>query len=434
MNMPHLPSQIAVVGLGYVGLPLAVAFSKALPTIGFDVNRERIDELKKGIDRNEEMTKAELAAAPLEFTADPAALRRASLVIVAVPTPVDKAKRPDLTPLVEASRLIAKNLTRGTVVVYESTVYPGCTEEVCVPVLEREANLKSGADFKVGYSPERINPGDTEHTLATVKKIVSGQDEETLELLARTYGAVVKAGVHRAASIRVAEAAKVIENIQRDINIALMNELTVLFHKMDLDAAAIFAAARSKWNFLPFEPGLVGGHCIPVDPYYLTHKAQEIDYHPEVILAGRRINDSMGGYVARETIRLLIQSGKVVRGAKALVLGAAFKENVCDVRNTRVTELMRELVDHGVDVAVSDPLVRAKDLTRFGIPVAADPFGARKKYDAVILAVPHRAFRERPAQAYAKLLANHNRPAVFVDLKGVVGALRGKKGLLYWSL
>jgi len=434
MNMPHLPSQIAVMGLGYVGLPLAAAFSKELPTIGFDINQERIAELKEGIDRNEEMTRAELAAAPLEFTSDPAELRRASLVIVAVPTPVDKAKRPDLTPLVEASRLIAKNLTPGTIVVYESTVYPGCTEETCVPVLERESSLKCGADFKVGYSPERVNPGDTEHTLATVKKIVSGQDRETAELLARTYGLVAKAGIHQAPSIRVAEAAKVIENIQRDLNIALMNELTVLFHKMDLDAAAIFAAARSKWNFLPFEPGLVGGHCIPVDPYYLTHKAQEIDYHPEVILAGRRINDSMGGYVARETIRLLIQSGKVVRGAKTLVLGAAFKENVCDVRNTRVAELMRELIDHGVAVAVSDPLVRARDLARFQVSVAADPFGGKEKYDAVILAVPHRVFRERPAEAYTKLLANHDRPAVFVDLKGVVGELRDKKDLLYWSL
>ena len=283
--------------------------------------------------------RASLGASPLELTFEPSQLRRASLIIVAVPTPVDKAKRPDLSPLLHASRLVGKNLTAGTIVVYESTVYPGCTEEICIPALERESGLRAGSDFKVGYSPERVNPGDTEHTLETVKKIVAGQDAETGEILAGVYGLVVKAGIHQAPSIRVAEAAKVIENIQRDLNIALMNELAVLFHRIGLDTAEVFKAARSKWNFLPFEPGLVGGHCIPVDPYYLTHKAQEIDYHPDVILAGRRINDSMGVYVAQETIRLLIKSGKVVRGAKTLVLGAAFKENVRDVRNTRVARI-----------------------------------------------------------------------------------------------
>jgi UDP-N-acetyl-D-galactosamine dehydrogenase len=429
-----LPSQVAVVGLGYVGLPLATAFSKVLPTIGFDINQDRIAELKQGLDRNGETSKADLDAAPLELTADAAQLRRASLVIVAVPTPVDKAKRPDLVPLVEASRLIAKQLTPGTIVVYESTVYPGCTEEVCVPVLERESSLKAGRDFKVGYSPERINPGDAEHTFENVMKIVSGQDPETTEVLAQTYGLVIKAGIHKAPSIRVAEAAKVIENIQRDLNIALMNELAVLFHRMGLDTAAVFQAARSKWNFLPFEPGLVGGHCIPVDPYYLTHKAQEIDFHPEVILAGRRINDSMGRYVAHETIRLLIQSGKVVRGAKVLVLGGAFKENVPDMRNTRVSDLMRELEEHGIEIAVADPLVRPKDLALFKVRVVADPFGGKEKFDAVVLAVPHKIFRDKPAEAYIKLLANHDRPAVFIDLKGAMGALRAKKDLLYWSL
>jgi UDP-N-acetyl-D-glucosamine/UDP-N-acetyl-D-galactosamine dehydrogenase len=429
-----LPAQVAVMGLGYVGLPLASAFSRVLPTIGFDINQERITELKKGVDRNGEMTEADLTAATLEMTSDPAQLKRAGLIIVAVPTPVDRAKRPDLTPLVGASRLIGKNLARGTIVVYESTVYPGCTEEICVPVLERESKLQCGSDFKVGYSPERINPGDTEHTFENVMKIVSGQDPETAEVLAQTYGLVVKAGIHKAPSIRVAEAAKVIENIQRDLNIALMNELAVLFHRMGLDSAEVFKAARSKWNFLPFEPGLVGGHCIPVDPYYLTHKAQEIDYHPDVILAGRRINDSMGRYVAQETIRLLIQSGKVVRGAKALVLGAAFKENVPDMRNTRVTELMRELEEHGIDVAVADPLVRPKDLALFNVRVVTDPFGGNEQFDAVVLAVPHKIFRDTPAEAYIELLANHNRPAVFVDLKGARSALRAKKDLLYWSL
>ena len=380
------------------------------------------------------MTEDDLTAAPLELTSDPAQLKRTGLIIVAVPTPVDKAKRPDLTPLVEASHLIAKQLTPGTIVVYESTVYPGCTEEICVPVLERESKLQCGRDFKVGYSPERINPGDTEHTFENVMKIVSGQDPETAEVLARTYGLVVKAGIHKAPSIRVAEAAKVIENIQRDLNIALMNELAVLFHRMGLESAEVFKAARSKWNFLPFEPGRVGGHCIPVDPYYLTHKAQEIDYHPEVILAGRRINDSMGRYVAQETIRLLIQSGKVVRGAKALVLGGAFKENVPDVRNTRVTELMRELEEHGIDVAVADPLVRPTDLALFNVRIVADPFGGNEQFDAVVLAVPHKIFRDTAAEAYIELLANHDRLVVFVDLKGAMSALRAKKDLLYWSL
>ena len=429
-----LVSKVAVVGLGYVGLPLAAAFSKVLPTIGFDINPNRIAELKEGLDHNGEMSKADLAAAPLELTADAAQLGRASIVIVAVPTPVDKAKQPDLTLLVEASRLIAKQLRPGTIVVYESTVYPGCTEELCVPILERESNLKAGLDFKVGYSPERVNLGDTEHTLDTVQKIVAGQDDETAEVLAHTYGLVVKAGIHRAPTIRVAEAAKIIENIQRDLNVALMNELAVLFHRMGLDTAAVFQAARSKWNFLPFQPGLVGGHCIPVDPYYLTHKAEELDFHPEVILAGRRVNDSMGIYVAAETVKLLVKSGRVVRGAKTLVLGAAFKENVCDVRNTRVADLMRELQEHDIDVAVADPLVAAKDLTRFKVRIAIEPFAGTEKYDAVILAVPHRVFREQSIEAHANLLERGVQPAVFVDIKGVLGEMRSDKDVLYWSL
>jgi UDP-N-acetyl-D-galactosamine dehydrogenase len=430
----HFPSCIAVIGLGYVGLPLAAAFSQVLPTIGFDIDPQRIGELQKGADRNGELDSTSLNAANLELTADPSCLRRASLIIVAVPTPVDKAKRPDLTPLINASRMIGRNLSAGTIVVYESTVYPGCTEEVCVPVLESESGLRAGRDFKVGYSPERVNPGDTEHTLATVKKIVAGQDAETGALLASVYGLVVKAGIHLAPSIRVAEAAKVIENIQRDLNIALMNELAVLFHRIGLNTTEVFQAARSKWNFLPFEPGLVGGHCIPVDPYYLTHKAQEIDYHPDVILAGRRINDFMGVYVAQETIRLLIRSGKVVRGAKALVLGAAFKENVCDVRNTRVSELIQELEDHGLDVRLADPLVDKKDLERFNVKVVADPFRENEKYDALILAVPHRVFREQAAESYARLFANGGRPAVLVDIKGVLGEMKSSPDLLYWSL
>jgi UDP-N-acetyl-D-galactosamine dehydrogenase len=430
----NLPSQVAVVGLGYVGLPLAAAFSKVLPTIGFDINRDRIAELRNGTDRNGEIDQANLRVPSLELTSEPCQLRRASLIIVAVPTPVDKAKNPDLSPLIEASRLVGKNLTPNTIVVYESTVYPGCTEEVCLPVLERESGLKSGVDFKVGYSPERVNPGDTEHTLENVKKIVAGQDDETGEFLARVYGLVVKAGIHRAPNIRIAEAAKVIENVQRDLNIALMNELAVLFHRMGLDTTEIFEAARTKWNFLPFEAGLVGGHCIPVDPYYLTHKAQELDYHPEVILAGRRINDSMGPYIAQETIKLLIKAGRVVRGAKILILGAAFKQDVRDLRNTRVAELIHELQNYGLEIAVHDPLVQPADLQRFGVRVVANLFESKDKYDAVILAVPHRIFQDHPVETYASLLKNGDRPPVLVDVKGVMREMKCRKEILYWSL
>jgi len=430
----NLTSRIAVIGLGYVGLPLATAFSKVLPTIGFDINQDRITELRNGSDRNGEVKNAELCSSSLELTSDPSHLQDASIIIVAVPTPVDRARSPDLSPLIEATRLVGRNLTPETVVVYESTVYPGCTEEVCVPILEHESGLKSGVDFKVGYSPERVNPGDTEHTLENVKKIVAGQDRETGELLARVYGLVVKAGIHTAPNIRIAEAAKVIENVQRDLNIALMNELAMLFHRMGLDTAAVFEAARSKWNFLPFEPGLVGGHCIPVDPYYLTHKAQEIDYHPEVVLAGRRINDFMGYYVAQETVKLLIRAGKAVRGAQTLVLGVAFKENVCDARNTRVTELVRELENHGVHVTAYDPLLRRGEMERLNLRAVHNPFHAKAKFDAVVLAVPHRIFQDTPAEAYVGLLRNGNKPAVFVDVKGVLQEARSRKNVLYWSL
>ncbi|MFQ5684971.1 MAG: nucleotide sugar dehydrogenase, partial [Candidatus Binatia bacterium] len=337
MNSTDQPAveSVAIVGLGYVGLSLASAFSKVLPTVAFDIDATRIRDLQNGLDRNGEFQPTTLNSPNLELTADPASLNKASFIIVAVPTPVDKAKRPDLGHLVEASRLVGQSLqsryhplpashpspySHPPIIVYESTVYPGCTEKVCIPVLEGASGLKAGQDFKVGYSPERINPGDPEHTLETVVKVVGSQDAETTEQMAQVYGLVVKAGVYKAPDIRTAEAAKVIENIQRDLNIALMNELALLFHRMGLDTHEVLRAARTKWNFLPFEPGLVGGHCIPVDPYYLTHKAQELGYyHPEVILAGRRINDSMGIYIAQETVRLLIQAGKVVRGAKVLV-------------------------------------------------------------------------------------------------------------------
>ena len=428
------PRCIAVVGLGYVGLPLAAAFGKVISTVAFDVNEQRIRELRKGTDRNGEMTKADLRQPLLEFTNDPSLLKQATVIIIAVPTPVDKAKQPDLSHLTDASKLVAQNLTRGAIVVFESTVYPGCTEEICVPVLEAESGLKAGRDFKVGYSPERINPGDHEHSLSNVMKIVAGQDEETTEKLAAVYGLVVKAGVYKAPTIRTAEAAKVIENVQRDLNIALMNELAVLFHRMGLDTTEVLKAARSKWNFMRYDPGLVGGHCISVDPYYLTFKAQELDYHPDVILAGRRINDSMGHYVAQETIKLLIHAGRVVRGASALILGVTFKENVSDLRNTRVAEVVQELENHGVEVAVYDPLVGHNEIQKLNMRPLKNPFEAKEKFDAVVLAVPHRMFLDMPPQAYTGLLRNGGKPAVFVDIKGAYRDAANQSGVMYWSL
>jgi len=430
----HLPKCIAVVGLGYVGLPLASAFGKVIPTIGFDVDEKRVRELRSGADRNGELGKTDLQEELLVFTSDPSLLQRASVIIIAVPTPVDKAKRPDLSCLIDASRLVARNLTRNATVVYESTVYPGCTEEVCLPVIEEESGLKAGRDFKVGYSPERINPGDTEHTLAKVTKIVAGQDEETTQKLAAIYGLVVKAGIYKAPTIRTAEAAKVIENVQRDLNIALMNELAVLFHRMGLDTQEVLKAARSKWNFLHYEPGLVGGHCIPVDPYYLTFKAQEIDYHPEVILAGRRINDCMGRYVAQETVKLLIRAGRVVRGASALILGATFKEDVSDMRNTRITDVVQELESNGINVNVYDPFVTPGELQKFHMRGVKNPFATKEKFDALVLAVPHRMFLDMPPEAYLGLMRNGGKPAVFVDLKGVHRDAGARSDVLYWSL
>lgn len=433
-----LPRQLAVVGLGYVGLSVAVAFSRHLPTIGFDVDETRIQELKRGHDRNGEVSPKTLRSRHLRLSADSFSLRGADFVIVAVPTPIDRAKRPDLSPLTEASRLVGRYLQKGATVVYESTVYPGCTEEVCIPILERESGLRAGVEFKVGYSPERINPGDAEHSLENVVKVVAGQDEETTDLLARVYGLIVRAGIYRAPDIRTAEAAKVIENIQRDLNIALMNELAILFHRMGLDTREVLAAARTKWNFLPFEPGLVGGHCIPVDPYYLTHKAQELGYHPEVILAGRRINDAMSKYVAQETIKLLIRARKPVRGARVLTLGITFKENVRDVRNSAVFDLVRELESYGCQVWVYDPLVGAANLDCLGIACVENPFENRvgDGYDAVVLAVPHREILNHGWRGHLSLLAG-TKPGVFVDVRGAFradAAGRNPHDVIYWSL
>ena len=441
MKTRPVPQPVGVLGLGYVGLQLAVAFGRRIPTVGFDIDAERVRALRDGIDASGEVDAATLQSAhQLTLTADPAELPGLAVYIVAVPTPVDAARRPDLGPLIAASEIVGRALRSEPahggpppIVVFESTVYPGCTEEVCVPVLERVSGFAAGQGFTVGYSPERINPGDGEHTLQRIVKVVAGSDPPTTAALARLYGLVVDAGVYEAPDIRTAEAAKVIENVQRDLNIALMNELTLLFHRLGLETQEVLKAARTKWNFLPFEPGLVGGHCIPVDPYYLTHKAQEAGFHPEVILAGRRTNDSMGMYVARETVRLLIESGRAIRGAPVLILGLTFKENVRDTRNTRVMDIVGELRAHGVAVTVYDPLAAAADLERLDLPTVLDPFAAGERYAAVILAVPHRQFRDRTAAEYDRLLERDAHPAVLVDVKGVLNDLR-RPGILYWRM
>lgn len=366
--------RIVVIGLGYVGLPLAIELAKYFPTVGFDINQKRIEILKSGKDPNGEVPDEILKASTLEVTYDPEAISSADIVIVAVPTPVDSHNIPDLTPLVKASETVGKSLKKGAIVCYESTVYPGATEEECVPVLERESGLKWKEDFHVGYSPERINPGDKVHTFATITKVVSGDDQETCDILADIYGTAVKAGIHKAASIKVAEAAKVIENTQRDINIALMNELKVIFDKMGISTNDVLAAAGTKWNFLKFEPGLVGGHCIGVDPYYLAYKAEEIGHHPEIIKAGRRINDAMGKYFAQQFIKQLIHSGKATKDAKILICGLTFKENVPDIRNTRVVDIISALKEFGLEVQVWDPVAERDEVeAEYGISLVESP-------------------------------------------------------------
>ncbi len=445
------PSKVAVAGLGYVGLSLAVALGREIPTIGFDVNAQRIEQLKAGCDINNETSPEELKAPQLSLTSNPAALAEADFIIVAVPTPVDDAKRPDLRILAEASEMVGKALARIKkdrgdqledplpIVVFESTVYPGCTEEVCVPALERSSRLKAGKDFCVGYSPERINPGDREHNLAGVVKIVSGMDERTTDIIARVYGRVVTAGIHRAPDIRSAEAAKVIENIQRDLNIALMNELSMLFDKLGLDKKAVLEAAETKWNFLPFKPGLVGGHCIPVDPYYLTYKAQEIGYHPEIILAGRRINDSMSKYLAHQAVRLLAEAGKAIKASKLLILGVTFKEDTRDLRNSRVMDTIRELESYGVEVSAHDPIVGHQGVQELGLRSVTDPFSpdlaSAAGFDAVMIAVPHREFRQKTLDDYMRLMHKEGGPCILLDVKGIVRETeQNATDLIYWSL
>ncbi|HEY1892138.1 MAG TPA: Vi polysaccharide biosynthesis UDP-N-acetylglucosamine C-6 dehydrogenase TviB [Steroidobacteraceae bacterium] len=411
--------RIGIVGLGYVGLPLAVEFGKHFDTVGFDIKANRIAELTAGRDSTLEVSRAELkSAARLSFSTDLASLKRCRVLIVTVPTPIDEYKRPDLTPLIRASETVGKILSKGAVVVYESTVYPGCTEEVCVPILERESGLKLNRDFFVGYSPERINPGDKEHRLTTIRKVTSGSTPEAAEFVDKLYGTIVTAGTHKASSIRVAEAAKVIENTQRDVNIALINELALIFNRLGLDTEEVLNAAGSKWNFLPFKPGLVGGHCIGVDPYYLTHKAQSIGYHPEMILAGRRLNDNMGLYVAGEIIKLMTAKRIHIKGARTLVLGMTFKENCPDIRNSKVIDVVRELAKYGAEVDVYDPWADGQECRHeYGIrPIRTL---TPKRYDVAVIAVAHREFRDMGAAGVRRLCRKTH---VLYDIKHVFRA------------
>jgi UDP-N-acetyl-D-galactosamine dehydrogenase len=423
--------KIGVIGLGYVGLPLAVAFSKVYPVIGFDINFKRIESLKQGFDSTGEVNTEELCSAKIDYTSDESRLEACNFLIVTVPTPVDHTNRPDLISLIKASETVGRNIKRGTAVVYESTVYPGATEEVCVPVIEQISGLKSGKDFFVGYSPERINPGDKEHTFKNIKKVVSGQNETALSVIVDVYGSVVEAGVFRASSIKVAEASKVIENTQRDLNIALMNELTIIFNKLGIDTNEVLEAASTKWNFLPFKPGLVGGHCIGVDPYYLTYKAESIGYHPEVILAGRRINDKMGQYVATSLIKQMILRGITITGSTVTIAGITFKENIPDIRNSKVIDIVHELQEFGVRVQVIDPLADPLEVEEaYGIKILREE--ELVPADAIILTVSHRVYVNRGWELATFLL--RNKQGVVADIKGMLDRYCIPEGVYLWRL
>lgn len=411
--------KLSLVGLGYVGMPIAVAFAKKIKVVGFDLNEEKIGLYKNGIDPTNEVGDEVIRNTKVDFTADPAKLKEAKFHIVAVPTPVNDDHTPDLSPVEGASRILGQNLTKGSVVVFESTVYPGVTEDICVPILEKESGLKCGVDFKIGYSPERINPGDKVHRLETITKIVSGMDGETLETVAKVYELVVEVGVHRAESIKVAEAAKVIENSQRDINIAFMNELSIIFHKMGIDTKSVLEAAGTKWNFLPFMPGLVGGHCIGVDPYYLTYKAEQLGYHSQIILSGRRINDDMGKYVAESLVKALIKANISVKHAKVAILGFTFKENCPDTRNTKVIDIYRELGEYGIVPIVVDPAADAAEAERlYGITFQT--MEDIRDVDAVVIAVAHEQFLGLDKEKISSFYNPAHKRKVLMDLKGIL--------------
>ena len=425
-------TKLSLVGLGYVGMPIAVAFAKKLDVVGFDLNAQKIELYKSGVDPTNEVGHDAIRATTVDFTADETRLREARFHIVAVPTPVNDDHTPYLSPVESASAIVGRNLTKGSVVVFESTVYPGVTEDVCVPILERESGLRCGVDFKVGYSPERINPGDKVHRLETITKIVSGMDEESLDVIAKVYELVVQAGVYRAESIKVAEAAKVIENSQRDINIAFMNELSIIFNKMGIDTKAVLEAASTKWNFLKFYPGLVGGHCIGVDPYYLTYKAEMIGYHSQIILAGRRINDNMGKYVAQSTVKKLIACDKAVRNARVAILGFTFKENCPDTRNTKIIDIVNELREYGIQPVITDPLADADEAKRlYGVEFS--DMSAVHDMDAVILSVAHDSFKTLTMEDIDGFFGRGKK--VLIDIKGMFDRkLFESAGYVYWRL
>lgn len=424
--------KLSLIGLGYVGLPIAVAFAEKVDVVGFDLNTAKIELYKSGIDPTQEVGDEAVKDTTVEFTSDESRLREAKFHIVAVPTPVNNDHTPDLTPVESASGILGRNLTKGSIVVFESTVYPGVTEEICAPILEKESGLKCGEDFKIAYSPERINPGDKVHRLQTITKIVSGMDNETLDAVAKVYELVVEAGVHRAPSIKVAEAAKVIENSQRDINIAFMNELSVIFNKMGIDTKSVLEAAGTKWNFLKFYPGLVGGHCIGVDPYYLTYKAEQIGYHSQVILSGRRINDDMGKYVAENIVKNLIKADKTVKCAKVAILGFTFKENCPDTRNTKVFDIIKELSEYGIEPLVTDPIADVSEAEHlYGIEFV--DFNAVHDMDAIVLAVAHSEFKKLTMPQINNLFGKGKK--ILIDIKGIMNRKEYEDaGYLYWRL
>src|SRR5699024_1450690 len=426
--------KISLVGLGYVGMPIAVAFAKKVKVLGFDVNAEKIEQYKKGFDPTKEVGNQAIRETTVDFTSDANRLKEAKFHIVAVPTPITEDNIPNLNPLKSASKTVGENLIKGSIVVYESTVYPGVTEEVCIPILEEASGLKHGEDFKVGFSPQRINPGDKVNRLETIVKVVSGSDEESLDIIAKTYELVVEARVHRAETIKVAEAAKVIENAQRDINIAFMNELSIIFNMMDIDTRAVLDAAETKWNFKKFSPGLVGGHCIGVDPYYLTHKAEQLGYHPDVVLAGRRINDGMGKYVAENVVKELIDADINIKHAKVAILGFTFKENVPDIRNTRTIDIINELADYGITPLIHDPQADYEEAyEEYGIQF--NTFDEIKDVDAIILTVEHDEYKELTKVDIEKLYSDNGTKKVMIDVKGILN----RKEMLadnynYWRL
>jgi UDP-N-acetyl-D-galactosamine dehydrogenase len=426
-NVKNKKAKISVVGLGYVGLPIALEFAKKCSVVGFDIKPERVELMQKGIDPSKELESKDFEGCDIKFTSDPEDLLDAQFHIVAVPTPIDAHNQPDLLPLLSATRTVAKRLKKGDYVVFESTVYPGCTEEDCVPLLEDISGLKLGDDFKVGFSPERINPGDKVHTLTTITKVASGSDAVALDNIANVYEMVIKAGVHRASSIKVAEAAKIIENTQRDVNIALMNELSIIFNRMDINTFDVLEAAGTKWNFLKFFPGLVGGHCIGVDPYYLVYKAKELGYHAKMIGSGRFINDSMGGYAAKQVVKKLIKKDKNIKDARVLIMGVTFKEDVSDIRNSKVVDLVNEFASYSVNVDAIDPYANAAEVkAEYGFDLISEPTG---KYDAIVVAVQHKEYLDLSKEYFQSLMTEDG---LFVDLKGVY---RNKlQGMDYWSL